>query len=280
MFNISKTLTVINPLKINSINQYDCGNNKYLLTIKLENITYKINFVDLLLKNSLILKKEKEKLYEEEKEFLDFQFPIILTNIYIDDERALIDDILFLNFIKFEQKRNLEAKFTVNMNNLKFNLLNDKFPVIINPKEIYNLVISIEKRYANYLLLDTNTIGKKKSKEDENIKIYNFFKVFFTVRKTHKEKIKFEFRFNNSYEDFTLEKDKSNNHINNNLPDIFPERKSILVELNENEFEKNIEIRYMPIRKEYIEFPPFEIYDNFFDKIYLVFFTNKIYVNE
>ena len=334
LFNISKTLTVINPLKINSINQYDCGNNKYLLTIKLENITYKINFVDLSLKNSLILKKEKEKLYEEEEEFLDFQFPIILTNIYIDDERALIDDILFLNFIKFEQKRNLEAKFTVNMNNLKFNLLNDKFPVIINPKEIYNLVISIEKRYANYLLLDTNTIDKKKSKEDsnmtnqlikltistpiyinissdkpihnliwnfpfkwkdeinnklnisvkieenENIKIYNFFKVFFTVRKTHKEKIKFEFRFNNSYEDFTLEKDKSNNHINNNLPDIFPERKSILVELNENEFEKNIEIRYMPIRKEYIEFPPFEIYDNFLDKIYLVFFTNKIYVNE
>ena len=80
MFNISKTLTVINPFKINSINQYDCGNNKYLLTIKLENITYKINFVDFALKNSLILKKEKEKLYEEEEEFLDFQFPIILTN--------------------------------------------------------------------------------------------------------------------------------------------------------------------------------------------------------
>ena len=57
-------MTVINPLKINSINQYDCGNNKYLLTIKLENITYKINFVDFALKNSLILKKEKVQLWK------------------------------------------------------------------------------------------------------------------------------------------------------------------------------------------------------------------------
>ena len=41
-----------------------------------------------------------------------------------------------------------------------------------------------------------------------------------------------------------------------------------------------IEIRYMPIRKEYIGFPPFEIFDNNLQKIYLVFFTNKIYVNQ
>ena len=32
LFNISKTLTIINPLKIDSMNQYDFGNNKYLLS--------------------------------------------------------------------------------------------------------------------------------------------------------------------------------------------------------------------------------------------------------
>ena len=36
----------------------------------------------------------------------------------------------------------------------------------------------------------------------------------------------------------------------------------------------------MPIRKEYIELPPYEILDVNLDKIYLIFFTNKIYVNE
>ena len=64
------------------------------------------------------------------------------------------------------------------------------------------------------------------------------------------------------------------------LPDIFTEKKSFIAELDEEVFEKIIEFRYMPIRKEYIELPPFEILDVNLDKIYLIFFTNKIYVNE
>ena len=331
LFNISKTLTVVNPLKIYSMNQYDCGNNKYLLTIKLENITYKINFLDQTLKNSFILKKEKVNKFdiENENDNIYFEFPIIVTNIYIDSEKSLINDILFLNFLKFEQERNTQGKFNINVNYLKYSILNKKFPVIINPKEIYNLVFSIEKKFSNYLLLDSTT--KNNPKENSNmvnqliklsistpiyvnistnkpihnliwnfsvkwkdeinnklnisfnidkneIKIYNFFKVFFTVKKTHKEKIKLEFKFNDSYEDFDLKKNNSNK--GDNLPDIFPEKKSFLVELDENENEKVIEFKYMPIRKEYIEFPPFEILDVILNKIYLVFFTNKIYVNE
>ena len=331
LFNISKTLTVVNPLKIYSMNQYDCGNNKYLLTIKLENITYKINFLDQTLKNSFILKKEKVNNFdiENENDNIYFEFPIIVTNIYIDSEKSLINDILFLNFLKFEQERNTQGKFNINVNYLKYSILNKKFPVIINPKEIYNLVFSIEKKFSNYLLLDSNT--KNNPKENSNmvnqliklsistpiyvnistnkpihnliwnfsvkwkdeinnklnisfnidkneIKIYNFFKVFFTVKKTHKEKIKLEFKFNDSYEDFDLKKNNSNK--GDNLPDIFPEKKSFHVELDENENEKVIEFKYMPIRKEYIEFPPFEILDVILNKIYLVFFTNKIYVNE
>ena len=330
LFNINKTLTVVNPLKIYSMNQYDCGNNKYLLTIKLENITYKINFIDQTLKNSFILKKEKEKEEIFNNDKLYFEFPIIITNIYIDNEKSLINDILFLNFLKFEQERNIKGEYNINVNSLKYDILNTKFPVIINPKEIYNLVFSIEKRFSNYLLLNSNK--RKNSKENLNkinqlikltistpiyinistqkpiynltwnfsvkwkdeinnklnitfnidktdIKIYQFFKVYFTIKKTHGEKIKLEFRFNDSYEDFIL---KKKNKINkgDNLPDIFPEKKSFYVELAENEFEKIIEFKYMPIRKEYIEFPPFEIFDVSLYKVYLVFFTNKIYVND
>ena len=332
LFNISKTLTVMNPLKINSVNQYDCGNNKYLLTIKLENITYKINFIDQTLTKSSILKKDKKIIFDENDK-LYFEFPIILTNIYTNDEKALINDIIFLNFVKFEQERNTEKKFYINSNNINYSILNDKFPVIINPKEIYNLVVSIEKRIYNYLII--NNIKEKDKKnfsnfnminqlikltvstplyiniatnkpihnliwnfsfkwkdeinnklnisfkidKNENIKIYNFFKVFFIVTKTHKEKIKIQFRFNNSFEEYSILKN-NNKKISDNLPDIFPEKKNYDVELNENEFEKKFEIRYMPIRKEYIEFPPFEIFDNHLEKIYLAFFTNKIYVNQ
>ena len=332
LFNISKTLTVVNPLKINSMNQYDCGNNKYILTIKIENITYKINFLDETLKNSFILQKEKEIILDNmnEEEKIYFEFPIMITNIYIDNEKSLINDILFLNFLKFEQERNNKEEYNINVNNIKYNVLNTKFPIIINPKEIFNLVFSIEKRFSNYLLLNTNT--KKNSKENSNminqlikltistpiyinistnkpihnliwnfsvkwkdeinnklnisfnidkteIKIYQFFKVFFTIKKTHQEKIKLEFRFNDSYEDFSLKKNNAKNK-GDNLPNIFPEKKSFFVELAENEFEKMYEFKYMPIRKEYIEFPPFEIFDVVLNKIYLVFFTNKIYVND
>ena len=329
LFNISKTLTIINPLKIDSMNQYDFGSNKYLLTIKIENITHKINFIDQTLKNSLILKKEK---FEKESgdDILFFDFPIILTNIYIDSEKSFISDILFLNFLKLEQERNMHGGFNIAKNGIKYNIINAKFPVELNPKEVYSIVFSIEKRYFNYLLIDPNTKNKSNenskkinelikliistpininistdkpinnliwnfslkwkdeinnklsisfSIEKKELKIYNFFKVFFTINKTHNEKIKFEFRFKNSYEDFTLNKNNNSNK-GDNLPDIFPEKNSILVELEENEFEKVIEFRYIPIRKEYIDFPPFEVLDVILDKLYLVFFTNKIYVNE
>ena len=64
------------------------------------------------------------------------------------------------------------------------------------------------------------------------------------------------------------------------LPDIFPEKKLIEIEMKENELSKTIEQRYIPVRTEYIEFPQFEIFDCSLNKKYLVFFTNKIYVNE
>ena len=47
-----------------------------------------------------------------------------------------------------------------------------------------------------------------------------------------------------------------------------------------NESTKIVEMRYLPVRTEYMELPPLEIYDSQFNKIYFVFFTNKIYVNE
>ena len=152
-------------------------------------------------------------------------------------------------------------------------------PIYVNistNKPIHNLIWNFSVKWKDEI---NNKLNISFNIDKTEIKIYNFFKVFFTIKKTHKEKIKLEFKFNDSYEDFDLNK-KTDNKKGDNLPDIFPEKKSFLVELDENENEKIIEFKYMPIRLEYIEFPPFEILDVILNKIYLVFFTNKIYVNE
>ena len=64
------------------------------------------------------------------------------------------------------------------------------------------------------------------------------------------------------------------------MPEKKKKKKSIKVEMKDNELSKTIEMKYIPIRTEYIEIPPFEIYDLILNKVYFVFFTNKIYVNK
>ena len=332
LLNITKVLSVVNPLNINHMGQFDCGNNKYLLTIKIENITYKINFLDQTLKDNKFLKKENMS----EDEFLYFEFPIIITDVYINGDKTSIEDLIYINFLKFEQIRKVDDKYEINSKKLKFNLVNHKFPIIINPKEVYNLIISIEKNY-DYLMIGESLSSRDEERnlinqlmklslstpiclnilsnkpinnliwsflfrwkdeinnkfniyfkvENDNsngIKLYHFFKVYFIIYKFHKQKVKFEFRFKLSYDEFKLDKNliakENKSVVGDALPDIFPEKKSIEVEMKENEFSKTIEMRYIPVRTEYIEFPAFEIFDNFLSKKYYVFFTNKIYVNE
>ena len=333
LLNITKVLSVINPLNINHMGQFDCGNNKYLLTIKIENITYKINFLDQTLKDNKFLKKKDMP----DDEFLYFEFPIIITDVYINGDKTSIEDLIYINFLKFEQIRKVEDKYEINSKKLKFNLVNHKFPIIINPKEVYNLIISIEKNY-DYLMIEENLSSREEDRnlinqlmklslstpiclnilsnkpinnliwsflfrwkdeinnkfniyfkvENDNnlngIKLYHFFKVYFTIYKFHNQKVKLEFRFKLSYDEFKLDQNllakENKSLVGDSLPDIFPEKKSIEVEMKENEFSKTIEMRYIPVRTEYIEFPAFEIFDSFLLKKYFVFFTNKIYVNE
>ena len=333
LLNITKVLSVVNPLNINHMGQFDCGNNKYLLTIKIENITYKINFLDQTLKDNKFLKKKDMP----DDEFLYFEFPIIITDVYINGDKTSIEDLIYINFLKFEQIRKVEDKYEINSKKLKFNLVNHKFPIIINPKEVYNLIISIEENY-DYLMIEENLTSREEDRnlinqlmklslstpiclnilsnkpinnliwsflfrwkdeinnkfniyfkvENDNnlngIKLYHFFKVYFTIYKFHNQKVKLEFRFKLSYDEFKLDQNllakENKSLVGDSLPDIFPEKKSIEVEMKENEFSKTIEMRYIPVRTEYIEFPAFEIFDSFLLKKYFVFFTNKIYVNE
>ena len=334
LLSINKILSIVNPLNIIRIGQFGCGSNKYLITIKIENITYKINFLDKSLKNSIFLKKQNMP----DDEFLYYEFPIVINDIYINGDKTTIEDLIIINFLKFEQERKKEEKYEINSKKLKFNLVNNKFPIIIRPKEVFNLIINIEKQY-DYLMISDLSAKNRKSQinklanltlstpiclnifsnkpinnliwsflfrwkdefnnklniifkidnggDDEankGIKLYQFFKVYFIISKSHKEKVKFELRFNNSYDEFNLNKNllnrESKSIIGDGLPDILPEKKIIEVEMKENESSKIIEMRYIPIRTEYIELPPFEIFDCLLNKIYFVFFTNKIYVNE
>ena len=334
LLNIVKQISVINPLRILNIKQFGCGNNKYLLSIKIENITYKINFLDISLKNSIFLQKKKIS----DDEFLYYEFPIIINDAYINGDKTTIEDLIFINFLKFEQERKINERYKIDSKKIKFNLINNKFPIIIKPSEIFNLIINIEKQY-DYLMLNDNISTNDKDNNkinqlaklnlttpiclnilsnkpiynliwtfplkwkdevnnklnisfkidtgennlDSDIKLYNFFKVHFIISKPHKEKVKFELRFNNSYEEFNLPKniiEKGNKALEGDgLPDILPEKKLIEIEMKENESSKIVEMRYIPVRTEYIELPPFEIFDCQLNKMYFVFFTNKIYVN-
>ena len=283
---------------------------------------------------------------DEDDEFLYYEFPLIITDVYINGDKTLIEDLIYINFLKFEQERKNEDKYEINSKKLKFNLINHKFPIIIKPNEIYNLIINIEKKY-DYLMISDNFSSKDikknrinqlaklslstpiclnissnkpitnliwsflfrwkdelnnklniyfkidnenddkdndKDKFNSGIKLYHFFKVYFTIYKFHKQKLKIEFRFKNSYDEFELDKNllakENKSVVGDALPDIFPEKKLIEIEMKENELSKTIEQRYIPVRTEYIEFPQFEIFDCSLNKKYLVFFTNKIYVNE
>ncbi len=69
-------------------------------------------------------------------------------------------------------------------------------PIYINistNKPIHNLIWNFSLKWKDEI---NNKISISFSIEKKEIKIYNFFKVFFKINKTHKEKIKFEFKFN------------------------------------------------------------------------------------
>ena len=335
LLNLVKQLSIINPLRILNIKQFGCGNNKYLLSIKIENITHKINFLDISLKNSIFIQKKKIS----DDAFLYNEFPIIINDAYIYGDKTAIEDLIFINFLKYEQERKINERYKIDSKKIKFNLINNKFPIIIKPSEVFNLIINLEKQY-DYLMLNNNISTNNKDNNkinqlaklilttpiclnilsnrpiynliwtfplkwkdevnnklnisfkidigennlDSEIKLYNFFKVYFIISKSHKEKVKFELRFNNSYEEFNLPKniiEKGNKAlVGDGLPDILPEKKIIEIKMEENESSKIVEMRYIPVRTEYIELPPFEIFDFQLNKMYFVFFTNKVYVNQ
>ena len=334
LLNIDKRLSVQNPLNILNIKQFRRGNDKYFFSIKLMNNTSNINYVDKSLNNSIFIKKEKIK----NDEFLYNEFPIIITDVFINGDKTAIEDIIFINFLKYEQERKINEKYKINSKKLKFNLINSKFPIIIKPSEIFNLIINLEKKFDYLMINDYSLLNKKHNKlqqlanlslttpiclnilskkpinnliwtfplnwkdevnnklniyykietgennEEKEIKLFNFFKIFFIISKPHNERVCFELRFKNSYEEFNLDKnilEKGNKTIiGDGLPDILPEKKSIQIDMKPNESTKIVEMRYLPVRNEYMELPPLEIYDSQFNKIYFVFFTNKIYVNE
>ena len=346
LLNLTKKLTLTNPILFYPIEQFDCGNNKYILTLKIENTTNAINFIDSSIKNSLFLKKCNDE--EEEKEpFLFNEFPITITDIFINSDKTSIDDLIFVNLLKLKQERKINNEIIINSKKLKFNLVNNKFPIVIYPKEIFNLIINIEKNY-DYLVINENSFttntsmtqnknekeknkGKDKDKDKDkeydlvklslntpicinilsnepinnfiwsfglswkdeinnklnvcfnidsnnkdNIKLYKFFKVNFSIMKQNNKNVKYRFEFKNSFNMFDIKNHKDYD----GLPDILPENPTNEIEMGEKENSKNFSMRYIPVRKGYVNFPPFEIYDYLLNKKYFVFFTTKIFVKE
>ena len=137
---ITKEIKIIRPISIKQIKQLDRSSNLSIFTIKIENITNNINYLDKSLRFSEILKN----LNENEITEVNFGFDLIISNIKIFTDKTKIDNKMILNIDKFEQNINFND-YKISLNNFKFIILNKNFPICIKPKEEYNLIIKLEK---------------------------------------------------------------------------------------------------------------------------------------
>ena len=216
---------------------------------------------------------------------MNSNFPIIIKpaevyNLIINLEKKY--DYLMINDYSSLNKKSSKIQQLANLS-----LTTPICLSIMSKKPINNLIWAFPLNWKDEVNNKLNIYYKietGENNEEKEIKLFNFFKIYFYISKPHKERVNYELRFKNSYEEYNLPKnilEKGNKtQIGDGLPDIFPEKKSIEINMQENEFTKIVEMRYLPVRTEYMELPPFEIYDSQYNKIYFVFFTNKIYVNE
>ena len=137
---ITKEIKIIRPISIKQIKQLDRSSNLSIFTIKIENITNNINYLDKSLRFSEILKNINENEITE----VNFGFDLIISNIKIFTDKTKIDNKMILNIDKFEQNINFND-YKISLNNFKFIILNKNFPICIKPKEEYNLIIKLEK---------------------------------------------------------------------------------------------------------------------------------------
>ena len=153
-------------------------------------------------------------------------------------------------------KINLESPFLILLNSNK-KLENFQFKVILKWKTDIDNKINIK-----FIILEEKIIN------------FNFFHTKLIFKNLDNKPSEFSLIFHNSFEDLKID----NNYLN--LPDLLSEFKNYEIGLINPQKEKELILRFFPIKINYLNFPTFNVIEHLSNKNYFVLFFNKIFVNK
>ena len=153
-------------------------------------------------------------------------------------------------------KINLESPFLILLNSNK-KLENFQFKAILKWKTDIDNKINIK-----FIILEEKIIN------------FNFFHTKLIFKNLDNKPSEFSLIFHNSFEDLKID----NNYLN--LPDLLSEFKNYEIGLINPQKEKELILRFFPIKINYLNFPTFNVIEHLSNKNYFVLFSNKIFVNK
>ena len=183
------------------------------------------------------------KISKKRKDFLDENY----------NKKKVIKDIKKITELI---KINLESPFLILLNSNK-KLENFQFKVILKWKTDIDNKINIK-----FIILEEKIIN------------FNFFHTKLIFKNLDNKPSEFSLIFHNSFEDLKID----NNYLN--LPDLLSEFKNYEIGLINPQKEKELILRFFPIKINYLNFPTFNVIEHLSNKNYFVLFSNKIFVNK
>ncbi len=240
-----KDVTIKKPICVSQTKQFDCSPERSIITIKLENITSTINFIDDSLKGNQFLKSNINNEFDEdenEKVFLYYPTSFFINEIAILKDKTTIDKKMTLYIDKFEQHSDND-EFPISIDSILFNVANKDFPIEIKPGEEYNILLKIEKgRY--FFESDINSKDSSTGEEDEK-KYKSIFSLLSFKRKNKSntqnlDKISERTSLNAISKMVTIMVDSNEENLNNDEIVKLRLNTPILVFLDHNEIYDNI----------------------------------------
>ena len=243
IFNYSKKENVFNNIKNLFENNNNNNENNFFSNSSNSMIKLEKNTEKYMSQNLKSKFKIFPKISKKRKDFLDENF----NKKKITKDKKIITELI---------KINLESPFLILLNSNK-KIENFQFKVILKWKtDIDNKInikfIILEEKIINFIFFHTKLIFKNLDKKPSE----------------------FSLIFHNSFEDLKID----NNYLN--LPDLLSEFKNYEIGLINPQKEKELILRFFPIKINYLNFPTFNVIEHLSNKNYFVLFSNKIFVNK
>ena len=242
ILNYSKKENVFNNIK-NLFHENNKNNNENFSNSSNSIIKFEKNNEKYMSQNLKSKFKIFPKISKKRKDFLEEN---------INTKKTFKDKKIISELIKI----NLESPFLILLNSNK-KLENFQFKVILKWKTDIDNKINIK-----FIILEEKIIN------------FKFFQTKLIFKNLDKKPSEFSLIFHNSFEDLKID----NNYLN--LPDLLSEFKNYEIGLINPEKEKELILRFFPIKINYLNFPTFNVIEHLSNKNYFVLFSNKIFVNK